>query len=90
MSQNLSQSAAVAHVASEAACIVIGVDADGTLRPRIYRGGELNASWAAKPETWLAGSLPQMLSEAKVAAAEWDEHAARVARALARHKAPVA
>jgi hypothetical protein len=83
MGQNLAECAAAAHVASEAACIVIGVGADGTLRPRIYRGGVWNASWAAKPEAWLAPNLQQLLNEAKVAAAEWNEYAARPKEPLA-------
>jgi hypothetical protein len=56
--------AAVTAAASEETCIVIGVDADGTVRVGQYRQrGQLSVAYAARPAEWLCGAIGKIVAE---------------------------
>lgn len=58
------RTAAVSAAASEETCIVIGVDADGSVRVHQYRDwGQLSAAWAQRDAEWLKGAIGQILAE---------------------------
>lgn len=84
MGQNLSKGAAAAHAASEAVCIVIGIDGDGTLRVAAYNGGHRRVLYAPqRPDFLVRGTgLPALVRE-MVAEAREGQAAATAAQAQA-------
>lgn len=65
--RDTAKSTAVAAAAAERTCIVIGVDADGTVRVGSYRGwGQMSAMYAPRDAAWLRGAIGQILEEAMV------------------------
>ena len=61
-----SRTAAVSNVASEDVVIVIGVDADGALRPAYYVNGKLGAVYATQPRDFITrpSGLQALVAEA--------------------------
>ena len=58
--------AAMQAAASEQTCIVIGVDADGTVRVGQFRNwGNLSVACAPRPRGWLEETLGAILDEAQ-------------------------
>lgn len=57
--------AAAQAAGSEQTCIVIGVDADGTVRVSQFRDwGRLSAAYTGRPAGWLSASIDKIVSEA--------------------------
>lgn len=58
------KTAAVAAAASEETCIVIGVDADGTVRVGQFRNwGEMSSSFAPRSSAWLEATIGKIVAE---------------------------
>lgn len=72
MAQDETRGFAAGRVASEDVVLIIGVDADGTLRPCMAVRGRMDATYAAVQPDWLTrpGGLLALVAEAQARAGE--------------------